>query len=175
MNPRTDIRSVLVVCLGNICRSPVAEGLLRAHAEARNLHLHIDSAGTAGYHIGSPPDPRACQVARSRGVPIDHLRARQVQARDFERFDLILAADRQNLSDLERLRPPGGRAELALLLAWAGQGDEAEVPDPYYGRLEAFEGVHALLDEACRRITARLCGMAECEAWLARDAYESPW
>lgn len=175
MQSRTDIRSVLLVCLGNICRSPVAEGVLRAHAEAAGLQLLIDSAGTADYHVGRAPDSRACRVARSHGVPIDALRARQVQLRDFERFDLILAADRQNLRDLERLRPPGARAELSLLLAFAGQGDEAEVPDPYYGRLEAFEEVHRLLDGACQAITARLRGVAECGDWFARGAFDSPW
>jgi protein-tyrosine phosphatase len=173
-NP-TDVRSILLVCLGNICRSPVAEGLLRAHAEAAGLKLMIDSAGTAGYHVGAPPDQRACRVARSHGVPIDALRARQVQARDFDRFDLILAADRQNLLDLERMRPPGARAALSLLLAYAGDAEDAEVPDPYYGRQEAFEHVHRLLDGACRAITARLRGVAECGDWFACGAFDSPW
>jgi protein-tyrosine phosphatase len=173
--PRSDIRSVLLVCLGNICRSPMAEGILRVRAEQAGLALHIDSAGTAGYHIGASPDPRACVVARGQGTPIDGLRARQVSPRDFERFDLILAADQQNLRDLQRIRPASARAELALLLDWAGQGSAAEVPDPYYGQIEDFESVHQLLDRACRAVTARLLGVAEWRRLEARDGIDTPW
>jgi protein-tyrosine phosphatase len=168
-------RSVLLVCLGNICRSPMAEGILRVRAEQAGLALHIDSAGTAAYHCGEPPDSRARQVSRARGTPIDSLRARQVEPRDFERFDLVLAADRSNLRDLQAIRPRSATAETCLLLDYAGLGANAEVPDPYYGRIEAFESVHALLDGACRRITARLLGVAECEADRLFASSDLPW
>ncbi len=161
---RDGTRSVLFVCLGNICRSPMAEGILRVRAAEAGLGLHIDSAGTAGYHAGNAPDPRAIRVSRARGTPIDGQRARQFDRRDFDRFDLILAADASNLRDLRALQPQTSGARLALLLEWAGLGENREVPDPYYGRVDAFEQVHALLDRACRRITARHLGMAECEA-----------
>lgn len=165
---RDGTRSVLFVCLGNICRSPMAEGILRARAVEAGLALHVDSAGTAGYHAGAAPDPRAIRVARAQGTPIDAQRARQFDRRDFSRFDLILAADAGNLRDLRALQPQVSQARLALLLEWAGLGEGREVPDPYYGRIEDFEQVHALLDRACRRITARLLGMAESDP--QRDA-----
>jgi len=168
-------RSVLLVCLGNICRSPMAEGVLRARAADVGLALHIDSAGTAGYHIGQPPDARAIRVARAQGTPIDQQRARQVDRRDFERFDLILAADASNLRDLQALRPASATARVALLLEWAGLGEGGEVPDPYYGRIEDFEQVHALLDRACRRITARLLGVAECEGLADAGSLHGSW
>lgn len=161
---RPEVRSLLFVCMGNICRSPMAEGILRVRAEERGLKLLIDSAGTEAYHVGEPPDPRARRVSMGAGTPIDAQRARQVQARDFERFDLILAADRRNLNALQMLRPATARAELGLLLQWAGHGEGLEVPDPYYGRLEDFEAVHRLLDSACRGIAARIAGVAECES-----------
>ncbi len=168
-------RSVLFVCLGNICRSPMAEGILRVRAPEARLALHIDSAGTAGYHVGEPPDARAIRVSRANGTPIDQQRARQFDRRDFERFDLILAADPSNLRDLQALQPAGARARLALLLEWAGLGQGEAVPDPYYGRIEAFEEVHALLDHACRRITARLLGVAECEESADADGLQGLW
>jgi protein-tyrosine phosphatase len=172
---RDGTRSVLIVCLGNICRSPMAEGILRTRAAEAGLALHVDSAGTAGYHVGEPPDARAIRVARSNGTPIDTQRARQFDRRDFNRFDLVLAADASNLRDLQALQPADSNARLALLLEWAGLGEGLEVPDPYYGRIEAFEEVHALLDQACRRMTARLLGMAECEGNAGADGLFSFW
>ncbi len=146
---------VLFVCMGNICRSPLAEGIARSAAKAAGLEMQFDSAGTLSYHAGEAADPRARQVARQRGTPIDDLRARQVRMEDFLQFDLILAADRQNLAELRQLRPSDARAELALLLEWAGDGSGREVPDPYYGDLSHFEHVYQLLDRATAAMVRR--------------------
>jgi protein-tyrosine phosphatase len=136
---------ILFVCLGNICRSPTAEGVLR-HLST----LDVDSAGTAGYHAGDPPDPRAQRAARARGIDLSGLRARQIHARDFDRFDLILAMDRANLSALETIRPSAARARLGLFLEFAPHLGIREVPDPYYGTDEDFERVLDLCFEAGR-------------------------
>src|SRR3954470_3499858 len=108
--------SILFVCLGNICRSPLAEGAFRAEADRLGLDAEVDSAGTGGWHRGEPPDRRAIAVARRGGVDISVQRARQVTRADFDRFDHIVALDAENLADLERLRPAGSRASLSLLL-----------------------------------------------------------
>jgi low molecular weight protein-tyrosine phosphatase len=131
--------SVLFVCLGNICRSPLAEAAFRREARRLGLELEIDSAGTGDWHIGYPPDPRAAAVATRNGIDISQLRARQVTADDFHCFDHIVALDANNLRDLERLRPAGGRAKLSLLLDHVeGRAGEA-VTDPYYGDDRAFD------------------------------------
>jgi protein-tyrosine phosphatase len=150
--------SVLFVCLGNICRSPTAEGVLRhfARLEAPCLTLEIDSAGTADYHIGAPPDVRSQRAALLRGIDIGGLRARQVTAEDFARFDLILAMDRQNLKALHAMRPKDSRARLALFLQYAPKLKIHEVPDPYYGESEAFEKVLDLTTAASRGLLAAL-------------------
>lgn len=150
------MKKILFVCMGNICRSPLAEGIVRARAASAGLSLQLDSAGTSAHHGGEAPDPRARAVARRHGTPIDDLRARQVVAADFRDFDLLLAADRQNLAHLSRLRPPGASAELALLLDWAGSEPGGEVPDPYYGDEEGFEAVYRLLDLAATGVLGRL-------------------
>ena len=125
--------SVLFVCLGNICRSPLAEAAFRREAERLGLDVEIDSAGTGDWHVGYPPDPRAAAVAARNGIDIAHLRARQVTPDDFRRFGHIVALDANNLSDLERLRPADGKAQLSLLLDHV-EGREGEaVADPYYG------------------------------------------
>jgi len=150
------IRRVLFVCMGNICRSPLAEGIARAAADAAGMALLFDSAGTLSYHAGEAPDPRAREVARERGTPIDAQRARQVRVADFTDFDLILAADRQNLAELNRLRPPDAHAELALLREWCGDPNGSEVPDPYYGDVRDFVAVHTMLTTAMSGLLRRV-------------------
>ena len=131
--------SVLFVCLGNICRSPLAEAALRREAEKLGAELEIDSAGTGDWHVGQPPDRRALAAARRNGIDISHLRARQVTAHDFHRFDHIVALDRQNLAALDRMRPDRARATLSLLLDHV-EGREGEaVADPYYGESGQFD------------------------------------
>lgn len=134
-----DMGAVLFVCLGNICRSPLAEAALRLEAERVGLMVEVDSAGTGCWHAGEAPDRRARAVARRHGVDIDHYRARQVEAADFHRFDHVVALDRANLAALEALRPEGARARLSLLLDHVpGRAGEA-VADPYYGPDSGFE------------------------------------
>ncbi len=154
------IESVLFVCMGNICRSPLAEGIARARLAERGLALRIDSAGTHAYHVGEPPDPRAREVARRFGTPIDDLRARQVVAEDFERFDLILVADRQNLAALQRFDPARRHAELGILPIWCGSAGCDEVPDPYYDDDRAFDHVYRLLLRCTDDLLGRLAERA---------------
>jgi len=144
--------SVLMVCMGNICRSPTAEGVLRARLQGAGLAeaVHVDSAGTHGYHVGSPPDPRAQRHAQQRGVDLSRLRARRVGEEDFQRFQLILAMDEDNLAELERLRPPAHAVRPQLLLEYARRyAGQREVPDPYYGGPEGFDRVLDLVEDAC--------------------------
>jgi protein-tyrosine phosphatase len=149
---------ILFVCLGNICRSPTAEGVLRylAGQGAPELCLEIDSAGTGDYHIGAPPDPRSQRAALARGIDISGLRARQVAVSDFERFDLILAMDRQNLHDLQALKPRGCRASLRLFLEYAPELNRDDVPDPYERGSAVFEEVLDLTTAASRGLLASL-------------------
>jgi protein-tyrosine phosphatase len=136
--------SVLFVCLGNICRSPMAEGIFRAKLAQRGLDAVVDSAGTGAWHAGEPPDPRTLAVLDKQGAACE-MTARQVVAGDFERFDLILAMDRSNLRTLQERCPPGLRAKLHLALEPTTGG---EVGDPYYGGASGFDRVYAELDEA---------------------------
>lgn len=149
---------ILVVCLGNICRSPLAEGALRARIAGSHLagRVEVDSAGTGGWHAGEPPDRRAIACALRHGVDIGGLRARQLRARDFDDFDWLLCADAQNLRDVRQLAPPRARDRVALLLDWAGTAADGEVPDPYYGGEEHFEEVWALVDAAALAAVDRL-------------------
>ena len=149
---------ILFVCLGNICRSPTAEGVLRAIAarDFPSLTIEVDSAGTADYHVGEPPDRRTVAAARRRGYELGSLRARLVQRDDFLRFDQILAMDRANLIELERRRPQGASARLGLFMAFAPDSDFDEVPDPYYGGIEDFERVLDLCEVAARGLLSRL-------------------
>jgi protein-tyrosine phosphatase len=152
------IHRVLFVCLGNICRSPTAEGVLRhlAALEAPDLALDIDSAGTGDYHIGAPPDPRSQRAALKRGIDISGLRARQVAADDFARFDLILAMDAENLRELQALRPRHSRAAVKLFLEYTPDLKLRDVPDPYYRDAAAFEEVLDLTTAAARGLLAAL-------------------
>ena len=149
---------VLFVCLGNICRSPTAEGVFRAIAEreAPELTIVIESAGTADFHVGRPPDARAQEAARRRGYDLSRQRARTVQAEDFGRFDYILAMDRNNLLALTERAPRAAQGRLRLFLEFAPEADELEVPDPYYGGSNGFEQVLDLIESASRGLLRHL-------------------
>ena len=149
---------ILFVCLGNICRSPSAEAVLRAVAtrEAPELEIEVDSAGTAGYHIGDAPDSRSQAAALRRGYDMAPLRARIVETADFERFDLILAMDTQNLEVLRKRAPAGYRERVRLFLEFAPDCGLDEVPDPYYGGPAGFEHVLDLVEEASRGLLTHL-------------------
>ena len=149
---------ILFVCLGNICRSPTAEAVLRGLAarEAPELTLIVDSCGTANYHPGAPPDRRSQAAARKRGYDLSGLRARQVRAADFADFDLILAMDRSNLQELRAMAPPDARAKIQLFLDHAPEQPAQEVPDPYYGGSTGFEDVLDLIEVASRGLLRRL-------------------
>ena len=142
--PQPDIPStVLIVCMGNICRSPTVEAVLRSSLAEAGLPIQVDSAGTENYHTGSAPDRRSIAHARRRGYELGNLRARQVTTEDFLRFDLILAADEMNLSVLKRLCPTAHRHKLALFLG------NQPLPDPYYGESDGFEQVLDLVERRC--------------------------
>ena len=130
--------SILFVCLGNICRSPLAEAAFRREAARLNLDVQVDSAGTGDWHVGAPPDSRAAAVAMKNGIDISHRRARQVSPENFRQFDHIVALDAQNLADLRRIQPPDGRAELSLLLDHVAGREGQPVTDPYYGEADHF-------------------------------------
>ncbi len=154
-------RSILVVCTGNICRSPTGEGVLRAMAASRGMEglVKFASAGTHDYHVGEAPDPRTIRHATRRGYDLSKQRARQVSVEDFSRFDYILAMDRAHLRQLQALAPGGATARLGLFLeasrTWKGE----DVPDPYYGGPEGFDQVLDMVEEAA-------------EAWLDAIAAE---
>lgn len=143
---------ILFVCLGNICRSPTAEGVFRTLAGAADVEL--DSAGTSNWHAGGPPDRRATAEAARRGIDLSDLRARQAVPEDFERFDLIVAMDRSNATQLETLRPPGNTTPVRLFLSYATGDVPAEVPDPYYE--DNFPQVFDMLEDASRGLLARI-------------------
>ena len=148
---------LLVVCLGNICRSPTAEGLIRHRLVAVSLadRVTVDSAGTGDWHVGQPPDRRSIACAMGHGVDLSGLRARQVGPSDFHEFDWLLCADSANLRDVRKLAPPDAPAKTALLLEWAGL-DQRDVPDPYTGDARQFERVWALLERAADGVVSRL-------------------
>ena len=157
--PRT---RVLFVCLGNICRSPSAEVVFRDIAARAGLarRIAVDSAGTGDWHVGNPPDWRAIAHAARRGYRLEHLRARQVRARDFADFDYLLAMDGANLDALAALRPAGFAGHLGLFLDLAPELGVRDVPDPYDGGPEAFERMLDLVEEGARALVRRLAGPA---------------
>ena len=169
-------RRVLFVCLGNICRSPTAEGVVRAIAarEFPSLEIELDSAGTADYHLGEPPDRRTVAAARRRGYELSGLRARQVQPADFDHFDFVLAMDRANLAELDDRRPSSGKARVGLFLEFARETGVAEVPDPYYGGAEVFERVLDLCEAAARGMLASLANEKGPHACARGPSPESP-
>jgi protein-tyrosine phosphatase len=144
--------------MGNICRSPTAEGVFRhiASQRAPDLVVEIDSAGTHDYHVGEPPDRRAVSAASRRSVDLSGLRARQVAAEDFERFDLILAMDEENLQELQRRATPQYRERIRLMMDYAPRAGRKAVPDPYYGNAQGFEEVLDLLEEATEGLLQEL-------------------
>lgn len=151
-------KSVLFVCLGNICRSPLAEAAFRRAAERLGLEAEIDSAGTGDWHIGYPPDPRAAAVAARNGVDISNLRARLVTPDDFRRFDHIVALDADNLRDLERLRPADGTAQLSLLLDHVEGREGQAVADPYYGEETHFDEAWSDVVAGAEALVRRIAG-----------------
>lgn len=149
---------VLFVCLGNICRSPTAEGVLRGIAarEFAGVPLYVDSAGTADYHVGEPPDRRTVAAARRRGYELASLRARRIARSDFESFDYILAMDRANLGELDSLGGGISRPHVGLFMEFAPELALDEVPDPYYGGIEDFERVLDLCESGARGLLQKL-------------------
>ena len=149
---------LLMLCMGNICRSPMAEGALRARLREAGLadEVEVDSAGTGGWHAGDPPDPRAIATAAAHGVDIANLRARKLMPGDFDRFDWILCADRDNLAQAQAQLSSAGRARAVLLREWAGCGEAGEIPDPYTGGSREFELAWALADAAAMCIVERI-------------------
>lgn len=146
--------SILLVCLGNICRSPTAHAVLQQMAQQQGINLTIDSAGTGDWHIGHTPDERAMNAAKSRGYDLSQLRARQVEPDDFYRYDLILAMDRSNLKNLKKLAPKDSTAQVELFLPYGDSATE-EVPDPYFGGEGGFDHVLDLIENASRKILTR--------------------
>lgn len=138
---------ILVVCMGNICRSPTGEAVLKKRANEQGVNIEIDSAGTIAYHQGNPPDERSRAAGEKRGYDFSHMRARQVTQRDFHEFDLILAADKANLNDLTNICPEHLQHKLKLFLSY-GTSSEKEIPDPYYGGDNGFEIVLDLIEDA---------------------------
>lgn len=143
---------VLFVCLGNICRSPAAEGVFRAMAAQAGVDCTVDSAGTSNWHLGNPPYGPMIDNANVRGVDLTALRARQFQTADFAAFDLIIAMDRANQIDIEAMRPQGNETPVRLFLSFV-QDSTVDVPDPYYTR--DFDGVLDLIEQASRDLLAR--------------------
>lgn len=154
-------RGVLFVCLGNICRSPLAEAAFRREAERLGLDLEVDSAGTGDWHLGHPPDPRAQATARAHGIDISGYRARQVNPEDFRRFSHIVALDTQNFADLEALRPSDGRGKLSLLLDHVSGREGEAVADPYHGAEDGFLRTWADVTAGAQALARRLAAESQ--------------
>ena len=148
---------VLMVCLGNICRSPMAEGIMRKKLEEHKINGLVDSAGTANYHVGECPDDRAIAKAKKYGINISQLVGRQFTTADFDNFDIIYAMDTSNFTNITRLaRNDSDKAKVTLILDELFPGQGMSVPDPYYGGDAGFENVYSLLDQACENICRKL-------------------
>ncbi len=147
---------ILMVCLGNICRSPLAEGILKAKLP-NTTAVTVDSAGTAAYHLGKTPDPRSIAIARTHGIDITQLKGRQFEVKDFDDFDLIYAMDTSNFKHIIALsRTDEDRLKVNLILNELTPGEDLSVPDPYYGGDQGFKNVYDMLDKACDRILEKL-------------------
>ncbi|HPF96832.1 MAG: low molecular weight protein-tyrosine-phosphatase [Flavobacteriaceae bacterium] len=146
---------ILMVCLGNICRSPLAEGILRSKVEGKPIL--VDSAGTGNYHVGDPPDRRSIEIAKKYGLDISNLRGRQFTATDFDTFDLIYIMDESNYTNVLRLaRTEEDKAKVRFILDEVYPGQKFNVPDPYHSEMHAFESLFRMLDEACNLIASKL-------------------
>jgi protein-tyrosine phosphatase len=144
---------ILMVCLGNICRSPMAEGIMRKKTTELDLPVRIDSAGTGGWHAGENPDRRAIKAMQQHHIDISKLQARQFQKEDFDKFDLILAMDESNLADILQLAShPEQRDKVKLILKYTDGRSGFSVPDPWYGDQDGFEKVYRLLEKACDQV-----------------------
>lgn len=150
--------NILMVCLGNICRSPLAQGIMEQKIKKYSLNnTKVDSAGTAAYHVGENPDPRSVEIAKKHSIDISNQRARQFKADDFRKFDKIYVMDGSNLSDVSALaKDANDLNKVELILNSVFPGEEPSVPDPYYGGKDGFETVFQLLDKACDKIAASL-------------------
>ncbi|WP_136668757.1 low molecular weight protein-tyrosine-phosphatase [Flavobacterium sp. H122] len=147
-------KKILMVCLGNICRSPLAEGILRSKLSEK---FTVDSAGTGGWHAGEQPDKRSIQTARNRGIDITYQKARKFKKTDFENFDYIYVMDNQNYKDvLSQAESENHKNKVQLILEEIFPGERVDVPDPYYGGQDGFEKVYDMLDEACNSIATKL-------------------
>lgn len=146
---------VLTLCLGNICRSPVAEELVRRELAAAGVQAVVDSAGTGDWHVGRPADPRSREVARKHGLELGG-RARQLAMADFYEQDIILAMDAQNLADARRMLPPNSQTRLKLMRDYDPEAPGADVPDPYYGGPEGFERMYEMLERSAREFARRV-------------------
>ena len=149
---------VLLVCMGNICRSPTAEGVLRHFIKINNLgdKVEVDSAGTHGYHVGEAPDSRTQRAASARGYNLSQLRARKVARQDLDYFDLVLAMDKNNLDNLQRLARPDQMQKIKLFMDYAKNFEDDEVPDPYYGLGHGFDLVLDMVEDASRGLIAEV-------------------
>lgn len=155
MNKLIGVKSVLMICMGNICRSTTAEAVLRTKLKQHKLKVKVDSAGTTDYHRGDKPDPRAVRIAEEKGYSFKGIRSRKVVEKDFAKFDLILASDKKNLSYLQKHCPEQYLHKIALILPFGGV-EEEEVPDPYYGSVQGFKQVLAMIEQASDGIVERI-------------------
>lgn len=148
---------VLMVCLGNICRSPLAEGILKHKFRNHSIEGAVESAGTGAYHVGEPPDQRSRQIALKHGIDLSGQRARKFTRDDFDRYDKIFAMDRSNYRDIVSLaRGPADRDKVDLIMNAACPGEDLQIPDPYYGGKDGFLNVYQMLDMACDHIVEQL-------------------